>query len=170
MLLYTAVGNSGSLATDGQGDGDRLEKGGAGVGAGEEEKSVFGFISREPPELPKDNEEESGFPFLHSDGGSAAGGGGSSSEHVDSSREDPALPKNLFPPTITPSPLAVHEPLSQPAHQTVRNSSGTKSPVPGPVSPPLTSSDSSPAGGGRTPVGRQQPSTSKKKKKRKVVR
>ena len=72
------------------------------------------------------------------------------------------------------APNKTTAPPLQPAFPSVRNSSGAASPVPGPTSPPLTSSPLTPAAhpppATRMPVGKQQPSAGKKRKKRKVMR
>ena len=76
--------------------------------------------------------------------------------------------------TSSSAPNKTTAPPLQPAFPSVRNSSGAASPVPGPISPPLTSSPLTPAThpppAARMPVGKQQPSTGKKRKKRKVMR
>ena len=150
-------------------------------GAGE--KSAFGFISQGPPELPKED-QESGFSFLHS--ADTPHGEGESeekkevghvSEHVDSSqtsREGPPLLMSTSLAVMTPKPATTSTRPRDP-NTSFQTSSGAVSPVPGPVSPPLTSdppsgATSKPSDGGRTHVGKQQPLASKKKKKRKVAR
>ena len=152
--------------------GERVEGG--------EEKSAFGFISQEPPALPRES-RESAFSFLdsvdppHGEGESEEKKeGGHILEHIDSSQtshEAPPLLANTSLPAMTPKPST----RPRDTNTSFQTSSGAVSPVPGPVSPPLTSdlpsgATSKPPDGVRTYVGKQQPSANKKKKKRKVAR
>ena len=168
---------TGRESASGVGEGKEGEGGGRGV-------SAFDFISREPPELPNDQEELS-VSVLNSRDPPPADTeektDSHSPEHADSSSltalEAPSLPTNPSP-TTTSSALAVANlrrstACDSTSQHVVRNSSGSLSPVPGPTSPPLTShpstSQSRAGATARMPVGKQQPSASKKKKK-KVVR
>lgn len=157
-------------------------------GEGEGEAlSAFPFISQEPPELPDSEEggditglgkedEVSAFSFLQphvkgeerkeekSDDGCLQ-----SSEHTDShtTSQSPQQPSINV-------PLQSQEKDYESSQQTfppVQNSSGTVSPVPGPISPPTISHPlTTPTIQLPTPVGRQQPPANKKKKTRKGVR
>lgn len=187
MYLYMIANRATEEAVcEGQGDKDSGPQ-----DKGEEERetlSAFPFISREPPELPDleeggdktglGNEDEvSAFSFLQPPAGGEEskeekGDDGclQSSEHTDShtTSQTPQLPSINAP---LKSQDKNHEPSTQQTFPTVRNSSGTLSPVPGPVTPPLTSHPSTTPGiQSSTPVGKQQPSANKKRKKRKVVR
>lgn len=185
-------GRSGELEQGGGGEGDQsvsafdfISQEPPELPDSEEEAESRG---RDSSEAGNEN-EKSVFPLLRSadsqtreEGSVRRNGdeGGHSTEYVDSplmSQEAPPLITNspLLMTMTTPTPATASSKLhdksyelpSQSAFQKVRNSSGTVSPVPSPISPPL-SSHQPPEG--RTPVGKQQPSASKKKKKRKVVR
>ena len=156
-------------------------------GEGGEAPSAFPFISQEPPELPDLEEggdktglgkedEVSAFSFLQPH----AKGEESKEEKSDDSCLQSSEHTDSHPISQSPQQPSINVPLqtqdkdyesSQQTFPTVQNSSGTVSPVPGPISPPMTSHPSTtPSIQLSTPVGKQQPPTNKKKKTRKVVR
>ena len=186
MYMYVSVADTttGGPSSGGEDGGDEgIQEGTSREGrGGEEEKSAFSFISREPPELPEES-QESGFSFLCSVDPPHGGGeseekkeGAHVSEHVDSSQtsqEAPPLSTNSSPPIMTPKPAMASARLRD-TNTSFQTSSGAVSPVPGPISPPLTShptsgATSKPSEGGRTHVGKQQPSANKKKKKKRKI-
>ena len=170
-----------------EGEGSIGEGGGGGGGG----KSVFGFISPEPPDQPS---KESGFSFINNSSATGQGGegegeaGNTKTGEVDSSlktegtvsslktQETPTGHPNPTPSGViysgnTPPRSRPTDPLQSTPFCT---SSGVHSPVPGPISPPLVTSGEGGGGGGgggggeRASVGKQQPIAVKKKKRRAV--